>query len=106
MSKLPTSNYYAVIFSSTKSSDLEGYHEMDEKTMHLAQQQPGFLSYESVNFNNKGIFISYWQSKEDITNWRKNATHLMAKDQAKRWYKRYLSQICLVESSHEFNSEQ
>ena len=105
MSILPTSDYYAVIFSSTKSTNLEGYEEMDKETMLLAQQQTGFLGYESVNFNNKGIFISYWQSKNDIDMWRKNATHLMAKAQAKHWYKRYLSQICLVQSSHEFNSE-
>jgi hypothetical protein len=26
----PQNNYYAVIFSSTKSDDLEGYAEMDE----------------------------------------------------------------------------
>ncbi len=104
MSLLPASNYYAVIFSSTKSDDLDGYEEMDEITMDLAQKQQGFLGYESVNLNNKGIFISYWQTKEDIANWRKNATHLMAKDKAKKWYKRYLSQICLVENSHEFNS--
>ncbi len=105
MSKLPTSNYYAVIFASTKSNDIEGYAQMDEQTMTLAQQQPGFLAYESVNNNNKGIFISYWQSKEAINNWRKNVTHLMAKDKAKQWYKRYLSQICLVESSHEFGED-
>ncbi len=102
---MPTSNFYAVIFSSIKSEDLDGYKEMDELTMQLAQQQPGFLGYESVNFNNKGIFISYWRTKEDIANWRKNATHLMAKSQAKKWYNRYLTQICFVENSHEFNSE-
>lgn len=102
MSQLPLSGYYAVIFSSEKSDNLQGYLEMDEKTMEIAVKQPGFLGYESVNNNNKGIFISYWQSKEAIENWRINATHLMAKSQAKKWYKRYLSQICFVENSYEF----
>lgn len=102
---LPKSNYYAVIFSSTKEEVREGYDEMDELTMSLAKEQPGYLGYESVNNDNKGIFISYWESKEAIDNWRKNATHKLAKDQAGRWYKRYLSQICLVESSHEFVKE-
>jgi heme-degrading monooxygenase HmoA len=96
---LPKSNFYAVIFSSTKSDDLEGYAEMDEKTLALAQQQPGYLGYESVNHQNSGIFISYWESREAIENWRKNATHQMAKSNAGKWYKRYLSQVCLVESS-------
>jgi len=97
---LPKSNFYAVIFSSTKSNTLEGYTEMDEATLKLAAEQPGYLGYESVNNLNTGIFISYWESKESIENWRKNATHQMAKSNAHKWYKSYLSQICLVESSY------
>lgn len=96
---LPEKDYYAVIFSSTKSEQLEGYSEMDELTMKLAQDQEGFIGYESVSTGNKGIFISYWESKEAIDVWRKNVTHQMAKAEAGRWYSRYLSQICKVESS-------
>jgi len=99
---LPSSNYYAVIFSSTKEEDRLGYAEMDELMMKLAHEQDGFLGYESINNGNTGIFISYWENKGSIEKWRINTTHKMAKDQAKNWYKRYLSQICLVESSHEF----
>lgn len=99
---LPKNNFYAVIFSSTKSNDLEGYAEMDEKMMELAQQQPGFLGYESSGNTNSGIFISYWENKEAIENWRNNVSHQLAKSNATKWYKRYLSQICLVESSHLF----
>lgn len=96
----PNSDYYAVIFSSTKSDNLEGYKEMDDETMRLAQEQNGFLGYESVNNGNKGIFISYWESMEAINVWRQDSTHLMAKAKANHWYKRYLSQICKVEHSH------
>ncbi len=101
----PNKDYYAVIFSSTKSDDLEGYKEMDELTLKLAQEQEGFLGYESCNIGKQGIFISYWQSMESIVNWRQNMTHLQAKSNAKQWYKRYLSQICKVESSHLFENE-
>lgn len=97
---LPPGNFYAVIFSSTKSDDLEGYAEMDEITLRLAHGQAGFLGYESVNKENTGIFVSYWETKEAIEQWRRNATHQMAKSNARKWYKRYLSQICLVESSY------
>lgn len=97
---LPRNNFYAVIFASSKSDDLEGYAEMDELTLKLAQEQPGFLGYESAGDNSKGIFISYWESKEAIEHWRKNATHMMAKSNAMKWYKRYLSQVCHVESSY------
>lgn len=97
-----SSGYYAVIFSSTKSEHLEGYAEMDQLTMNLAQEQSGFLGYESVNAEHKGIFISYWETKEDIEQWKQNMTHIQAKSNAKQWYKRYLSQICYVEYSHLF----
>ncbi len=100
---LPQNNFYAVIFSSIKNDEKEGYAEMDEITMKLAAEQPGYMGYESVTNLNKTIFISYWETKEAIENWRKNVTHQLAKSQAKKWYKRYLSQICLVESSHLFD---
>ncbi len=99
---LPDKDFYAVIFSSTKSESREGYSEMDELTMKLASEQPGYLGYESVNNGEKSIFISYWESKEAIDNWRVNATHQMAKSNAFKWYKRYLSQVCKVESSRLF----
>lgn len=98
--KPPANGYYAVIFSSTKSDDLDGYEEMDRLTMALAQKQEGFLGYESCNNDNRSIFISYWQSLEHINTWRHHMTHIQAKSNAEKWYKRYLSQICKVEQCH------
>lgn len=95
----PEKDYYAVIFSSTKEEVLEGYKEMDDMLMDLAQKQNGFLGYEVVANANKSIFISYWENMEAINAWRKNSIHLTAKAQANKWYKRYLSQICKVEYS-------
>lgn len=101
----PTNDYYAVIFSSTKSDNLDGYYEMDELTMKLAQEQEGFLGYESCNNGKQGIFISYWQSMKAINVWRSNMTHVQAKSNAQQWYKRYLSQICKVENSRLFEAD-
>ncbi len=103
--KLPEKGFFAVIFSSEKGENLKGYSEMDDLTMKLAAGQPGFLGYESVNNGNKGIFISYWSSREAIEAWKSHSTHKMAKAQAHQWYKRYLSQICLVESSRLFENK-
>lgn len=101
----PTSGYYAVIFSSKKSDMLDGYKEMDEITMQLAQEQEGFLGYESCNNGASGIFISYWKDMESINLWKENMTHIKAKSNAKRWYERYLSQICKVKHSHLFENK-
>lgn len=99
---IPPTPYYAVIFVSRRSDHLDGYPEMDEKTTELAMQQEGFLGYENIKSGNEGIFISYWASMESIDAWRKHPVHLEAKEKGKSmWYDRYLSQICLVQSSHE-----
>lgn len=101
----PASGYYAVIFCSTKSEDLDGYEEMDALTLKLAEEQPGFLGFESVSKEGEGIFISYWESMDAIHDWRGIMTHLKAKSNARLWYKRYLSQICKVEHSHLFEDK-
>lgn len=100
--KPPIKDYYAVIFSSTKSSDLEGYQEMDDLMMQESQKQKGFLGYESAGTQQSGIFISYWESLEAIDVWRKHIGHMQAKANASKWYQRYLSQICKVEYTHLF----
>lgn len=99
---IPNQDYYAVIFSSVKFEQVNGYAEMDEQAMSLAIQQPGYLGYESVSNQNRSIFISYWESLEAIDRWAENSVHRLAKSQAKNWYKRYLSQICVVQRSMHF----
>lgn len=101
--EIPSRDYYAVIFCSTKSVDLENYKETDEKIMKLAMEQVGFLGYESAGDLNAGIFISYWENMESIQNWRNNSEHILAKKSGiDKWYDRFLSQICKVEHSHHF----
>jgi heme-degrading monooxygenase HmoA len=101
---IPKKDYYAVIFCSEKESELPSdYFELDEKLMNIAMQQKGFLGYESVHKNSIGIFISYWETLEDIEDWKNNALHLFAKQNAHNWYKKYLSQICKVEHTSIFN---
>lgn len=93
--------FYAVIFISAKSDSLNGFEEMDKITLELASAIDGFIGYETVGNSIENIFISYWKNKECIDEWRKHSTHLIAKKMGKEmWYKRYVSQICLVESSH------
>jgi heme-degrading monooxygenase HmoA len=103
---IPHSDYYAVIFCSTKSDDLEGYPEMDALLLDTAMQQPGFLGYESAGNSAAGIFISYWQDEDSIKAWRADAMHQTGiKHGMERWYKRYLSQVCKVVRSHEMEKD-
>ncbi len=94
--------YYAVIFTSLLSNNTEGYQEMAIKMENLAKKQPGYLGFESAR-EDLGITISYWESLEDIKNWKQNLEHLEAQHLGrKQWYRWYRTRICRVEREYEF----
>ncbi|HAD98150.1 MAG TPA: antibiotic biosynthesis monooxygenase [Cryomorphaceae bacterium] len=100
----PSAPFFAVIFVSKKTDELEGYAAMDDLLMNEAQKQMGFLGYSSVSNSEGGIFISYWASREAIDIWRKHTDHQVAKQKAPRqWYQYYLSIISEVSSVREFH---
>lgn len=94
--------YYAVIFTSIKTENHEGYDEMATKMVTLAQQQEGFLGVESAR-NEIGITVSYWRDLESIKNWKQNLDHIEAQQNGiKLWYKKYTVRIALVEREYGF----
>ena len=94
--------YYAVIFTSIKTENHEGYDEMASKMVTLAQQQDGFLGVESAR-NEIGITVSYWTDLQSIKNWKQNLDHLEAQQKGiKSWYKKYTVRIALVEREYSF----
>jgi len=94
--------YYAVIFTSVKNEDDSGYEDMADKMIELAGKQPGFLGVESAR-EEIGITVSYWESIDDIKNWKSNAEHLIAQQMGKcNWYKNYKVRICKVEREYGF----
>ena len=96
----PEPPYYAVIFTSLKHEAAEGYGEMADEMVQLAQQQPGYLGIESVR-DGLGITVSYWQSLEAIKAWKQNERHLVAQRKgAQEWYKSYKTRVCMVERDY------
>ena len=94
--------YYAVIFTSTRTEEENGYVEMADKMVELAKQQSGFLGIESAR-EQIGITVSYWESTSAITDWKKNADHLFAQQSGiKNWYSWYKVRVCIVEREYEF----
>jgi heme-degrading monooxygenase HmoA len=94
--------YYAVIFTSKRTSIDEGYDEMAIRMEELAQQQEGFLGVESAR-NDIGITVSYWKNLESIRNWKSNLEHLQAQQKGKStWYENYTVRIALVEREYNF----
>lgn len=98
------SHYYAVIFSSTLKDVNEEYNLMAEKMDLLAKTMPGYLGFESArNADLKGISVSYWQTEQDILNWKNQSEHIIAQQFGKtNWYKNYQVKICRVEREYEF----
>lgn len=98
----PEPPYYAVIFSSRRADDDDGYHETAERMVHLAARQPGFLGIESVRGEDGfGITISYWTSLEAIADWKANAEHRVAQTKGKQsWYDHYEIRIAKVERAY------
>ena len=98
----PTTPYYAVIFTSTRTAGDNGYGDMAAQMEALARQQNGFLGVESAR-ETVGITVSYWKSLADIATWKAHTDHLFAQRKGRSdWYQEYKVRICLVEREYGF----
>ena len=96
--------YFAVIFTSLRTENDNGYADMAKRMVELASSQPGFLGLESAR-EELGITVSYWESREAIAHWKSNSDHLFAQRKGKEdWYSWYKIRICLVEREYEFST--
>ena len=96
----PAPPYYAVIFSSHRNDDLEGYAETAARMIELAAEQPGFLGVESVR-EDLGITVSYWSDLESIKRWKAQTEHRVAQQMGMdKWYSSYKTRIALVERDY------
>lgn len=94
--------YYAVIFTSTQTSTIEGYGKMAQQMEDLAKEQAGFIGIDSAR-NAIGITVSYWESLEAIQQWKQHTDHVVAQQKGiKDWYSYYNVKICKVEREYSF----
>lgn len=100
IAETPAPPYYAVIFSSQRNANIEGYAETAARMVELAAQQPGFLGVESVR-EDLGITVSYWSDLESIKRWKAHAEHRVAQKMGMdKWYSSYKTRIALVERDY------
>ena len=91
----PVAPYYAVIFTSVRTTVEAGYEAMAQRMVELAAQQPGFLGVESAR-EGLGITVSYWRDLESIKAWKANAEHLVAQQTGRSdWYRQYKTRISI-----------
>ena len=102
IAKTPEPPYYAVIFSSLRTEEIEGYAEMADLLVELASKQEGFMGIESAR-NELGITVSYWKDLESIRKWKQHTDHVIAQKKGRTdWYKHYKTRIAKVERDYEF----
>lgn len=94
--------YYAVIFSSLKSDDLEGYDQAAQRMEVLSAAQPGYLGMVHA-MTDEGISVttSYWQDLAAISAWKTQSEHIAAQQMGKKqWYDEYTIEIARVERAY------
>lgn len=103
IAKTPKPPYYAVIFSSILSEEIDGYSKMAELMLSLASRQKGFLGIESAR-NELGITVSYWKDLDSIKKWKQHSDHIIAQQKGRtKWYKNYKTRIAKVERDYDFD---
>ena len=101
-SPMPEPPYYAVIFANQASDTPDGYAEMSEAMVELAQQQNGFIGVDSSR-DSQGfaVTVSYWRDEDAIRQWRENLRHAAAQKTGKaRWYNHYTLRVAKVERQY------
>ena len=105
IAKTPEPPYYAVIFTSLRTPDGEGYDAMSGRMLKMAAEQPGYLGAESAR-EGVGITVSYWRSLEDIANWKRVAEHREAQRTGReRWYATFKTRVAKVERDYGFERQ-
>ncbi len=98
----PKPPYYAVIFVSSLTGDLEGYEKAAAEMEALAELQEGFLGVDTAR-SDIGITVSYWESEDAIRAWREQVDHALARDAGRdRWYDSYRVHVARVERSYQW----
>jgi len=100
--KTPDPPYYAVIFTSTRTTIDDGYGDVANRMVELAAKQPGFLGVESTRgADGLGITVSYWSTLEAIAAWKANGEHRVAQSAGHRkWYVHFETRIARVERAY------
>ncbi len=105
IAQTPEPPYYVVVFTIVLSDNLEGYEEMANRMVELADQQPGFLGME-YGTDAVELTISYWDSLEAIQNWRMQTEHVLARETGRRiWFRQFKVRIAKVERDYSFDSK-
>ena len=76
---------------------------MAARMLELAQQQDGFIAFESAK-QETGITVSYWRDLESIKKWRNHVEHREAQRLGRElWYDSFELHIARVETYRSYH---
>ena len=88
---------YAVIFKATMAELDDEYMQMAQRLKTLAFEKYGCLDFVSVNEGPVEIAISYWETQEQILDWKNDPEHRFAQARGRdKWYRSFSIEICEI----------
>lgn len=88
---------YAVIFKATVAELDEEYSRVAERLKELAFEKYGCQDFVSVSEGNEEIAISYWETEQQIHDWKNDPEHRLAQARGReKWYETFSIEICEV----------
>ena len=88
---------YAVIFKATIADFDDEYSRFATRLKKLAFEKYGCQDFVSVTEGNEEIAISYWETKDQIRDWKNDPEHRLAQVKGRdKWYKSYSVEICEI----------
>ena len=99
--------YYAVIFTSRKSANLENYAPMAERMLILCELQPGFLNMvHATTEAGCSVTTCYWKDMASIMAWKAQAEHAHAQEQGiAQWYDEYHVEVACIEKAYSWRRD-
>ena len=96
--------YYAVVFTSVRTPELDGYPETASRMEELVRDVPGFLGIDHAQTpGGLSITVGYFRDAEALTEWRTNIEHRAAQKRGRaEWYQHYTLHVAKVERSSGF----
>ena len=88
---------YAVIFKATVAGFDEEYVRTAERLKDLAFRKYGCQDFVSVTEGDEEIAISYWETEQQIRDWKSDPEHRLAQAMGRdKWYRSFSVEICEI----------
>lgn len=88
---------YAVIFKASVAELDDEYVRTAQRLRDLALRKYACLDFVAVTEGNEEIAISYWETEQQIRDWKNDPEHRLAQVKGReKWYRSFSIEICEI----------